>query len=93
MTHQQIEAFKEKLLSERNKSTHPSRRVTQVSSPLFGALINLLLVILEFAKNHAVNPDGSPIKIKWYDFLFKKELRNFIGSIISMVFEIVQKFK
>lgn len=92
MTHEQIEYVEIQLQGmERLASGPDTDELTFEGTPqLYGAIINLILFILQFAKENTISPDGSPKKIKWFDFLFNKNLRDFVGAVIGKVIDLVK---
>jgi hypothetical protein len=64
----------------------------QVNLPvgLYAGILDLLLFILEFLREEGTRPDGTPKKYRWYDFLLKASLRNFVGRLLSYVLDLVK---
>ena len=89
MNRQQIDDAQTFLLIEAKKAELSKEDLSvKVTPGLYAAIVNLLLFVLQFAKQHTLNEDGSPKKIRWYDFLFNKALREFAGRVIGFVLDL-----
>ena len=99
MNHSDIKNLEDQLLQVRGKSNKqveiesleikdsPQKIEISVPIPAWNSIIDLVIFILQFARKNALNEDGTPRRFKWYDFLFKKELRHFVGKVISTILD------
>jgi hypothetical protein len=90
MNFKEIEAVEIRLMQIKHASLEAEAgENVEVSLPpgFWVKIIDLLLYILLFAKSNAINPDGTAKKLKWYDFILNKNLREFVGKVISGVLD------
>ena len=85
-----------KLQEVKNASSKVQKQASQIlyeieSDPIKGtSFIQFLTYVLNFATNNLFKPDGSRVRIKWYDFIFNKALRDFIFVVVKHVLKLLK---
>lgn len=52
--------------------------------------LRLLEYVTGFAANQLFKPDGTRVKIRWYDFILNKKLRNFVFDVVKAILDLLK---
>lgn len=77
--------FKGVMLEYKLNYTHSLKQARTMQGNLF--ITELLLLVLKFIRDYMVENDGTLKNVRWFQFIFSKNLRQFITSVIELVFK------